>query len=232
MTRTVAAGLSSVASHEEARSCAPPCLQAPGRATQSEARGVRGSELERLPRRACRNEHSRGRGPHFRVDAVVILERPQHCEIRIDSVACDLPAAAQAPRELCLLAAQVGCDASDLAQSDLALKRLLQPGAAERGLPGMHSLEHERLREVRTLTARQQPRPQLVVLALRVRRVVPQLSAIDAISIHQHRRVEERRAEQREPTDARRTCGVAVQRARPAGLIEIEHGGTDNCHIF
>ena len=63
-------------------------------------------------------------------------------------------------RELCLLGRQSRCDTTDLTQGDLALKRLHpQPAAAQRGLPGMHPLEHERLGEVRTLAAGQQPRP-------------------------------------------------------------------------
>ena len=162
----------------------------------------------------------------------MILERPQQCEIGVSGAAFDLPAAAETPRELCLLGAESGCNPTDLAQRDLALKRLLQPGAAQRGLPGMHPLEHERLGEVRSLAAGQQPGPQLVVLALGVRRVITQLSAVDVVAIHQHRRVEERRAEQRQPADARGACRVAVKRARPAGRIEIEHGGTDNCRAF
>ena len=95
----------------------------------------------------------------------------------------------------------------------------------------MHPLEHERLGEVRTLAAGQQPGPQLIVLALGVRRVITQLSAVDAVAIHQHRRVEERRAEQRQPADAHGAWRVAVERSRPARRIEIEHGGTDNCRV-
>ena len=74
----------------------------------------------------------------------------------------------------------------------------------------MHSPEHERLGEVVTVRLREQARPELVVLAFEERRVIAKAVCVEHLALEQHRRMEERRAEQRVPAHRVRSLRQAM----------------------
>ena len=101
------------------------------------------------------------------------------------------PARADPPRPF---GVDIRRDTRDLAECDLPLERLLHVAAPLRCLPHMDAFEHERVGEVRTLGSFEQPRPEVVVLALEVFSVVPE--PVQHLPVDEHRWVEERRAEE------------------------------------
>ena len=95
----------------------------------------------------------------------------------------------------------------------------------------MDTLEHERICEVRTVRDSKHARPQLVVLTLQVRGVVPQTVCFERLASDEHRRVEEGRAEEREPANGPRADRIAVQCSGASSLVEIEDRRTENSQI-
>ena len=95
----------------------------------------------------------------------------------------------------------------------------------------MDTLEHERICEVRTVRDSKHARPQLIVLTLQVRGVVPQTVCFERLASDEHGRVEEGRAEEREPANGPRAERIAVQCSEAASLVEIEDRRTENSQI-
>ena len=132
------------------------------------------------------------------------LERAQQLEQPLTRLAGRLgrngaASAPDPPGELCMVRRERRRNPRHLAQRHPALEGLLQVTSAQRGLAGMDPFENERLREVAAVRDHEQARPQFVVLALEVLRVVPQLVRIQQLAVDEHRRMEERRAEERVP---------------------------------
>ena len=92
------------------------------------------------------------------------------------------------------LGVDIRSDTRDLAECDPPLERLLHVAATLRRLAHVDAFEHERVGEVRTLGSFEQPRPEVVVLALEVFSVVPE--PVQHLPVDEHRWVEERRAEE------------------------------------
>ena len=206
-------GLSSVAS----TSCASaPGQQASASRDEGEPRAEQRARGPAPRAPACRKSIP-CRRPH--------LARPGHGVARTQPAlehtarpprVADRPAAAQAPApaRLALRPAPARCARSRAARPR-RWNDCCRPLRAERGLPGVHALRDERLREVRSVDDPKQPRPQVVVLALRNDGSYRKPEPVERLSIDEHRRVEERRAEKREPTDCPSHCGCGA--ACPAG---------------
>ena len=94
----------------------------------------------------------------------------------------------------------------------------------------MHAFEHKRLGEIRTVAELEQPRPELIVLALQVGRVVAKPVPFEEFAIDEHRWMEERRPEEREPTHGSRPDRIPMQGSHAAGLVEVEDRGPDRSH--
>ncbi len=137
-------------------------------------------------------------------------------------------AATEEPRELGVGGCEVGGDAADLAQRHLTLKRALEVAAALRRLPWMAPVEHERLRDVVPFRDLEDARPELVVLALEVRRVVAEAVPVEQLAVEHHRRVEERRREERVPANSAVAERHQVRASRPVGVVELEHGCSED----
>jgi hypothetical protein len=88
------------------------------------------------------------------------------------------------------------------------------------------ALEHERLAQVVSVGGGEQARPQVVVLALEELRVVTQVA--QRFPVDEHRRVEERGAEERVPPERPRAGGHDVRPAAAPALVEIGHRGPDD----
>ena len=89
--------------------------------------------------------------------------------------------------------------ASDLAPRDLELEVALNVASALRRLLGMDAVEEKRLRLVGAVADDEQPRPEVVILALEIARVVAQTLALEQLTIDEHGRMEEGRAEEEMP---------------------------------
>src|SRR6185503_2795467 len=107
-----------------------------------------------------------------------------------------------------------------LAQRDPAAKLELERGATRRCLAAVTAIEDEGVRDVVAVRNGEEARPEVVVLALAERRVVPQALAIEDCTIDDHRRMKEGGREQRRPPDGagaarhpvhRSECSVAVK---------------------
>ena len=84
--------------------------------------------------------------------------------------------------------------------------------------PGWTRLQDERLGEILAVGELEQPRPEVVVLALEKRRVVTKAVVVEQLAVDEHGRMEERGAEERVPANrqsARAGCG-ASSRAVPS----------------
>ena len=77
----------------------------------------------------------------------------------------------------------------DLAQRDPAAKLELERGATRRCLAAVTAIEDEGVRDVVAVRNGEEARPEVVVLALAERRVVPQALAIEDCTIDDHRRM-------------------------------------------
>jgi hypothetical protein len=119
-------------------------------------------------------------------------------------------------------------DPRDLAQRDLTLERLLQFPPSQRSLARMDALVDEDLAQVVALRELEQPRPQVVVLALEECRVVPKRMALEELAVDEDGRMEEGRAEQRMPAQG---TGPAWHEMHPAQLpvgIEVPDARPDD----
>src|SRR3954451_1940441 len=74
----------------------------------------------------------------------------------------------------------------------------------------------------------EQPRPEVVVLTLAVGRVVTKAELVQPCAVDEYGRMEERRAEEREPAHSPRAARAAVQCAASPGLVEIAHRRADH----
>ena len=140
------------------------------------------------------------------------------------------PAAPQEPRRLGLRRPELGRKARDLAQRHLPLEGLLDVAAPQRRLPRVDALEDERLGEIPAVGKLEQPRPEVVVLALEKGRVVTKAVVVEQLAVDEHGRMEERGAEEGEKPNRSRPERVAVQRPGPSGAVKVEdaaaeHGG-------
>src|SRR5206468_10488857 len=106
-------------------------------------------------------------------------------------------------------------------------ERGLQVAPPLRRLPRVPPVEDERLRQVRALRDGEHARPELVVLALEVGRVVAEALLVEQVAVEQHRRMEERRREQQVPAHGGIARRHDVEGAWPA-LAELQYRGPEN----
>ena len=163
------------------------------------------------------------RGPLEGVQQVDVRESRVLEPLRFERKTCP-----DAPCELDPLGTQLRGNPFDLAQRHTFLERPLQSTARPRGLTGMHAIEHERLGQVVALGLRQQPRPQVVVLALEILGVVAKPVPLEHIALDEHAWMEERRAEERGPAHRLRAGGHQMQGPRTARRVDVEHGAAGN----
>lgn len=124
----------------------------------------------------------------------------------------------------CEIGVDIRREPTDLAQRDPSLEGLLNVEPGNRRLAGMYPLEDEWFRQVVSVGEREQPRPQVVVLALEERRVVSETVIIEQLAVDDHGRMEERRAEERMPTEWNRTLGHDMSLPSAPLLVEVGHG--------
>ena len=127
------------------------------------------------------------------------------------------------PRELRLLRIEPGCHATHLPQRHAALEVALQTATRLRGLACVDAIEKERLGEVVAVCMREQPRPQLVVLALEVRGVVAKPVCLEHLPVDEDARMEERGAEERSPAQGDRPDRHHVELTYSAQRIQLHH---------
>jgi hypothetical protein len=149
------------------------------------------------------------------------LEGGEQAQEGSDAASSRVLAGTDAPREIRV---DLRRDPTDLAQRDPSLKGLLNLGPGNRRLAAMYPLEDERLRQVVSVGVREQPRPEVVVLALEERRVVSETVSIEQFAVDEHCWMEERRAEERMPTEWNRTVGHDMSLPSAPVLVEIGHG--------
>jgi hypothetical protein len=136
--------------------------------------------------------------------------------------------ASRAPRELGPLAGESRLERLDLPQRHLAPARVLQLRPPRRCLRLVLTVEDECFRDVVAFGDLEQPRPEVVVLALRERGVVAQAVTLEDRAIDEHRRVEEGGREERRPADCPLPGRHPVDGAeRPVG-VQVDHPGADD----
>ncbi len=193
-------------------------------------RSKRRRELRHLVEQLCASERFRCSCAHVALATVPSLEFGEQGDERAPRL---LPRAVrnrlhgcEPPREVGVCRRQVWRDPRDLAQRDLTLERLLQFPPSQRSLARMDALVDEDLAQVVALRELEHPRPQVVVLALEERGVVPKRVALEELAVDEHCRMEEGRAEQRMPAQGARPVwhevhptqlpiGIDVPDARP-----------------
>ena len=121
----------------------------------------------------------------------------------LDSLALDREPGADTPGKLRLLRIERGRHPTDLPQRHPSLEVALQSATRLRGLARVDAVEKERLCEVVALRVQEQPRPQVVVLALEVLGVVAQPVRLEHVSVDEDARMEERGAEEGGPANLR-----------------------------
>ncbi len=92
----------------------------------------------------------------------------------------------------------------------------------------MHPVQDERVEQVRAAGVLEQPRPQVVVLALLEARVVAERVPVEQLAVDEHRRVVEGRAEEGAPAHLAGLDGHRLRPPHPALLVELEHGRADD----
>src|SRR3954467_11416299 len=88
----------------------------------------------------------------------------------------------------------------------------------------MDALEHEPFANVVAVDERQQPRPEVVVLALLERGVVPERMHLERLAVDEDRRMEEGGAEERVPPHRHGAGGHDMRAAPHAMLVEVRYG--------
>ena len=117
------------------------------------------------------------------------------------------------PGELCSASSRSGNESRDLPERDPALALALERRPSRGRLRLVLAVEDERLVDVVPVGDVEQSRPEVVVLALRERRVVAEAVLVQHRPVDDDRRVEERRREQGRPPHGARAAGHAVDRA-------------------
>ena len=92
----------------------------------------------------------------------------------------------------------------------------------------MPTVEDERRGDVVAVRDVEQPRPEVVVLALREGRVVPELVPLEDGPVDDHGRMEERRREERRPTNRPGADGHAVHPPERSVGVEVDRPGPDD----
>ena len=126
------------------------------------------------------------------------------------------------------LSRKVRSDPRDLASRDVELMSALERSPGLRGLAGVHAIEDEGLGEIGAIACREDTRPQVVVLALEERRVVAKPVPVQVLAIHQHRGVEERRAEEEMPANRSGRGRHRMDLPGSAVVADSAHGGSEN----
>ena len=212
----------------------------PRDATPVGARGTRVSREERVEAERAGQEPSPGsrrslpRGPRDRV-----RRRPARCGARTRRLerlcqrgdgsrrvlqlgGLERLAGPEAEGEAAPAGREVGHVAADLAYRDPPLELTLEVPASARRLPGVDAVEDERLSDVVAVRDREQPRPQVVVLALGELRVVAKLVPGKGLPVEEHAWVEEGRREERSPADCVRARRHEVETPDAVAVVEIE----------
>ncbi len=147
---------------------------------------------------------------------------------RFDVALPEITAKAEPPRELDRLDRERGRRRRDLPKGDLPPELALKVTAALRRLLGMKAIDDEWLVERVRLGVLEDPRPELVVLALPERLVVTQPVLLEELAVEGDRVVEERRrAEERVPA---RHCGARLRKMHgtdPAARLELDDARAD-----
>ena len=117
------------------------------------------------------------------------------------------------PGELCLRRVELRNESRDLPERDPALALALERRPSRGRLRLVLAIQDERLAHVVPAGDVEQSRPEVVVLALRERRVVAQAVLVQHRPVDDDRRVEERRREQGRPPHGARAAGHPVDRA-------------------
>ena len=92
----------------------------------------------------------------------------------------------------------------------------------------MAAVEDARLGHVVAVRDREEPRPEVVVLALRERRVEAELVLVEHLAVDDDRRVEERRREQSRPPHGTGTRRHPVDATDAPVVAEVDRPGTDD----
>ena len=121
-------------------------------------------------------------------EALEKLEQRVRCRLELS---VDWLARADTPRELGALGIQLGRDLRDLPQRDAALELALNVPSTLRRLALVNAVQQERVAEVVAVSVRQEPRPEVVVLALQIRRVVAESVQVEQLAIDQDARMVE-----------------------------------------
>ena len=216
MTRSGRGAAASCSSQGVARFPRRPLFPSPSEPTGGEPCRIRRAEGK--PAAGIRaQEHSHRGLAYLAVDAMTPLERSEEvpegaCRFRD---ACS-PAAPQEPRRLGLRGPELRRKARDLPQRHLPLEGLLDVAPPQRRLPRMDALQDERLGEIPAVGELEQPRPEVVVLALDKGRVVTKAVVVEQLAVDEHGRMEERGAEEGEKPNRSGPDRVAVQRPGPS----------------
>ena len=136
--------------------------------------------------------------------------------------------AADPPGELRLRTRELWSHAPDLAQCDSFLELALEQSAALGSLTRVDAIEDERFRKVVALGDRQQPRPEVVVLALLEPDVVAKPVPLENVSVDENRRVEVRRAEERRPAHLGEPAWHLVETADATVIVDVQHRAAEN----
>ena len=192
-----------------------PAAGASSRTTAPRARAPRDR------RRARVNERPRGGAPRLAA-AVPALEGVDERLERRDAPHPSEPGGSSRP-EPTSHASSASCSVSrgasvaDLPERDAPLAVALEVRATGRGLRGVPAVEDERLGEVVAVRDREEPRPEVVVLALaRTTCRSAARARSSTLAVDDDRRVEERRREERRPAHGARRPPASGGRGRAA----------------
>ena len=135
---------------------------------------------------------------------------------------------ADTPRQLLLAGRQPRRHTSDRPERDAKLELALKRTAALRCLVGVDAIEDERIEQVVAVGDVQEPRPQLVVLALGELLVVSERVPVEHSTLDEHGRVQERRAEERSPADVGGPAGHRVHGSDSPIGVELQRRRADD----
>ena len=121
-----------------------------------------------------------------------------------------------------------GDELGDLPERDPPLAGALEVRPARRRLCGVAPVEDEGIAEVVAVRDREEPRPEVVVLALAERGVVAEPVRVEHLAVDHHRRVEERRREERRPPHGARPGRHPMDATDPTVVPEVDRAGPDD----
>ena len=143
----------------------------------------------------------------------------------------DLVAEPDPAGKRCTLLGELRCDRADLPNRDRLCKIPLQVAASPRGLLRMQPMQHERSLDAVALRDGEESRPEVVVLGLAERRVVPQPVLLEQVAPEHDRVVEHRGAEERSPAQRGAAGVVEMELARLSVRRDVEEARSHEAEI-